>query len=228
MVAAVTKAFGPKFPIGARVRVKAYVMDPDFPDLPLGGWVGEVVESQKLWATTCYLLRWTPETLETVHPVYRHRCQRSDLHFDLIWLVEPDLEQDAGGPLSIVWPPRPKRTIRTGRRAKTRRPTAAAIDARYPAVELAPRWAPAKKGLTVKKRPHGSKTVLQLAGLLRSQDIADLLQKYLSVEGPVVLELSNLQSADLAGVKILLELAALGTEIRGASPFIAFLLSNKP
>ena len=30
----------PRFEPGAKVRVKRGVIDPDFPDIPLGGWAG--------------------------------------------------------------------------------------------------------------------------------------------------------------------------------------------
>jgi hypothetical protein len=32
----------PRFESGAKVRVKRAVRDPDFPDVPLGGWAGTV------------------------------------------------------------------------------------------------------------------------------------------------------------------------------------------
>jgi hypothetical protein len=32
----------PRFEPGAKVRVKHGVRDPDFPDIPLGGWAGTV------------------------------------------------------------------------------------------------------------------------------------------------------------------------------------------
>ena len=34
----------PKFKVGDRVRVKPGVTDVDYPDMPLGGWAGTVVE----------------------------------------------------------------------------------------------------------------------------------------------------------------------------------------
>ena len=34
-----------KFPVGAAVRVKIGTMDPDFSDVPIGGWAGTIQES---------------------------------------------------------------------------------------------------------------------------------------------------------------------------------------
>ncbi len=36
-----------RFPVGSRVRVRAGTTDPDFPDLPLGGWTGKVRETDQ-------------------------------------------------------------------------------------------------------------------------------------------------------------------------------------
>ena len=35
----------PRFSVGDRVRVKTGVPDPDFPDIPLGGWAGTIRKS---------------------------------------------------------------------------------------------------------------------------------------------------------------------------------------
>jgi hypothetical protein len=91
------------FRIGMRVRVKRHIMDPDYPELPLGGWHGQIIQSQERPNRT-YLVRWSRETLENIHPVYRERCEADDVCFDQTWLVEGDLEPDPGGPLSLEHP----------------------------------------------------------------------------------------------------------------------------
>jgi ABC-type transporter Mla MlaB component len=69
-------------------------------------------------------------------------------------------------------------------------------------------------------------TVLQVDGQLCSENVAELTKEQMSAEGSLVLELSSLQSADPAGVDLLLELISLGAQIRGASPYIELLLKE--
>lgn len=70
-------------------------------------------------------------------------------------------------------------------------------------------------------------TILQVDGQLRFEDVDELAREYRSVQGPLVLELSNLQSADTVGVETLLELASMGAEIRGVSPYVDLLLRKE-
>ena len=70
-------------------------------------------------------------------------------------------------------------------------------------------------------------TVLRIDGHLCLENVAELTREHQSVEGALVLELSDLQSADTAGVDVLLELISLGAQIRGASPYIKLLLNEE-
>jgi ABC-type transporter Mla MlaB component len=81
--------------------------------------------------------------------------------------------------------------------------------------------------IRITRTSDAHRTVLQIEGRLRSPDVAELVREFQTVEGPAVLELSNLQSADSAGVEILLELTALGAEIRGVPPYLELLLKMK-
>ena len=95
----------PMFAKGDRVRVKAGVACPSSPDLPLGGWTGEVVSVHDSWdSEPSYIVRWSEETLQNAHPVYRKRCERDGRCFDEGWLNQTELEPDPGGPLSIEQP----------------------------------------------------------------------------------------------------------------------------
>ena len=38
----------PRFEPGAKVRVKRGVIDPDFADIPLGGWTGTIKEVEQV------------------------------------------------------------------------------------------------------------------------------------------------------------------------------------
>ena len=70
-------------------------------------------------------------------------------------------------------------------------------------------------------------TLLKVAGRLKSADISELDREIRSIAGPFVLDLSELLSADEAGIEKLRELAAGGAELRGASPYVQLLVDAK-
>jgi anti-anti-sigma regulatory factor len=80
--------------------------------------------------------------------------------------------------------------------------------------------------IRITKTSDARGAILQIDGQLCSENAAELTKEHRSVEGTLVLELSNLQSVDRAGVDVLLELVSLGAEIRGASPYIELLLKR--
>jgi hypothetical protein len=92
-----------KFVRGDSVRVRSGVTNPDFPDIPLGGWAGKITEVEEGNAPLC-LIRWSQETLKNMHPGYRKRCDRDGLDYKEMWLGEDDLEADAGGPVIVQQP----------------------------------------------------------------------------------------------------------------------------
>lgn len=81
-------------------------------------------------------------------------------------------------------------------------------------------------GIRITRTSDAHETVLRIDGQLRCENVAELTKEHRFVEGPLVLELSNLQSADTAGVDVLLELISMGVQIRGASPYIELLLKG--
>jgi hypothetical protein len=85
-----------RFAIGATVRVKAGIQDPDFPDIPLGGWAGTVQEIDPQASKPTYLVEWNQATLDQMHSVYRQRCERDGLEFGCMWLGDDELEADTG------------------------------------------------------------------------------------------------------------------------------------
>lgn len=90
-----------KFQVGDKVRVKPGVRDIDYPDIPLGGWAGVVVEIEP---GHHYEVRWSRETLDHIHPVIQKRCQRDGLVLEEYGLAEEELEPDRGGPLQMEQP----------------------------------------------------------------------------------------------------------------------------
>jgi hypothetical protein len=90
--------------VGSRVRVKSGVCDPDFNDIPLGGWTG-TIEEIEYSKPLLFVVRWEEETLRQMHPVYQVRCDREGLDHETIRLGEDDLEPAAADdPVQIEQP----------------------------------------------------------------------------------------------------------------------------
>ena len=52
------KSGSPRFRVGDKVRVKSGVIDPDFSDIPLGGWSGTVKEIEQADDEITYDIKW--------------------------------------------------------------------------------------------------------------------------------------------------------------------------
>ena len=89
-----------KFNVGDLVRVKHGVTDVDYPDIPMGGWVGTVSKV----GNGMHLVRWSVETLEDVYPVYRKWCERDGTDISEHWVSEDDLEPAPVEPLNMEGP----------------------------------------------------------------------------------------------------------------------------
>lgn len=90
-----------KFKPGEKVQVRHGVSDTDYPDMPLGGWKGVIVE---VHGDCIYTVRWSKETLASINPVFKARCENDGLEFDQYCLGEDDLGPDESGPLDIEQP----------------------------------------------------------------------------------------------------------------------------
>ncbi len=82
-----------QFAVGDRIRAKHGVIHSQYPDIPLGGWVGTVTQIAWLIPIS-YEVQWTEETLAAVHPVYAKRCRRDDTKLETHWLDEREMELD--------------------------------------------------------------------------------------------------------------------------------------
>jgi hypothetical protein len=94
----------PRFAVGAPVRVKPGTLDPNFPDIPLGGWAGTIRDVDVRSNPPLYEIEWNQHTLANVHPVYRNRCERDGLELERMWLGEDEIEPDTGAPATIEQP----------------------------------------------------------------------------------------------------------------------------
>lgn len=82
------------FAKGDLVRVKPGIVHDQYPDIPLGGWVGKVKRIG--WLTPiAYAVHWTKPTLDRAHPVFFKRCRRDEMQSYKYWLEEDQLEQAA-------------------------------------------------------------------------------------------------------------------------------------
>jgi len=91
-----------RFRPGDKVRVRRGVKDVEYSDIPLGGWAGVITEIDDGLCT----VKWAKETLASIHPVYRSRCERDGSDFEIYWIEPDELEPDKGGPLDIEQPTR--------------------------------------------------------------------------------------------------------------------------
>jgi len=95
----------PLYSIGNLVQVNDDVMDYNWDDLPLGGWVGEITKVQRDEDGPKYEVRWTPETLEKCHPIYKTLAELEGLRVDEYeGLDEENLHAFAGGDVVLVDP----------------------------------------------------------------------------------------------------------------------------
>jgi Calcium binding len=93
-----------RFKVGDKVRVKPGISDPDFPDIPLGGWGGTITEIIKHKGRINCVFELDERTLASIHPIYRKRCERDGLDFEIMRLGEEEVEPDDGTPVSIELP----------------------------------------------------------------------------------------------------------------------------
>jgi Calcium binding len=100
-----------RFKVGDKVRAKPGASDPDFPDIPLGGWTGTVIEIIEHEGQINCVFELDERTLASIHPIYKQRCEIDGLDFRFMGLGQEDFEPDDGTPVPIEQPsaivPRP-------------------------------------------------------------------------------------------------------------------------
>jgi hypothetical protein len=95
----------PIHPVGSLVQVNDDVMDANWDDLPLGGWVGEVTKIHREKDEPKYDVRWSSETLTKCHPIYKQLAELEDLRIDEYQKIdEKDLHAFTGGAVTLVDP----------------------------------------------------------------------------------------------------------------------------
>jgi len=95
----------PAYAVGSLVQVNDGVMDYNWNDLPLGGWVGEVTKIQREESGPKHDVRWTSETLAKCHSIYKALTDLEGLGIDEYeGLAEKELHAFTGGEVTLVDP----------------------------------------------------------------------------------------------------------------------------
>ena len=79
-------------PAGTRIRVRPGVMSPEFPDISIAGWTGEVTESTGKPPELSYIIQWDQPTRAAMPPEYVQRCEEQQLFLPMAKLAEADVE----------------------------------------------------------------------------------------------------------------------------------------
>ena len=101
----------PRFKVGDKVRVKPGVSDPDFGDMPLGGWSGSVTDIIEHEGQINCVFELDERTVTSIHAIYKQRCEIDGLDYGFMGLSQEEIEPDEGTPVPIEQPtaivPRP-------------------------------------------------------------------------------------------------------------------------
>jgi len=80
--------------------------------------------------------------------------------------------------------------------------------------------------LRIETRRSGVLTIVRIDGQLRKAGVAELTRVCHAIDGPVCLDLVNVQSIDSEGVQALTTLEARGAALVGVSPYVDRLLKR--
>jgi hypothetical protein len=80
--------------------------------------------------------------------------------------------------------------------------------------------------LRIEVRPENTRTTVSVAGRLEGQGVHELLEACNAVSGELVLDLTELRSADPRGIEAIQGLVRVDAKIEGASSFIRLLLDD--
>lgn len=77
---------------GSRIRVKAGVFSPEFPEISLAGWTGSVFETTGKPPEQTAIIEWDAATLSTMPADYISRCESGQLYYMMASLRVDDIE----------------------------------------------------------------------------------------------------------------------------------------
>jgi hypothetical protein len=90
-----------EFAVGDHVRVRHGTVDPDYADLPVGGWAGTITSIDEEGYCTIKL---NQQTLDHIPPIFRRRCDRDGLTIEELEMQQADLDPDLGEGLEVEEP----------------------------------------------------------------------------------------------------------------------------
>lgn len=77
---------------GTGVRVKEGVCLPEFPEISIAGWTGEIVETRGRGAAVQYIIQWDGATVAAMPQAYRDHCEAHGLFHEMVCLSKGDVE----------------------------------------------------------------------------------------------------------------------------------------
>jgi hypothetical protein len=86
-----------KIKIGAHVRVKKGVMDPDFDTFLIGGYSGRVFQMDEHPEAPLVGIEWDKQTLSKIPKTMRNLCKNEDLDHKRMYLLPDELEIISSG-----------------------------------------------------------------------------------------------------------------------------------
>ena len=86
------KATG-KFSAGIRIRVKAGVAAPEFPDVLCEGWTGCIAELIGKKADPKYVIEWDESVVEAMPASYVEQCEEKNLFYRMACFTAEEIEQ---------------------------------------------------------------------------------------------------------------------------------------
>jgi hypothetical protein len=77
---------------GTVVRVNDGVTLPEFPEISIAGWTGEVMETRGRGAALQYIILWDEQTVDAMPQDYRDHCEEHGLTHEMVCLSKGDVE----------------------------------------------------------------------------------------------------------------------------------------
>lgn len=77
---------------GTNVRVKDGVSLPEFPEISIAGWTGEVMETKGRGAAVQYIILWDEQTVDAMPQTYRDHCEEHGLTHEMVCLPKGDVD----------------------------------------------------------------------------------------------------------------------------------------